>query len=130
MATPMPSREALAPPIQQKKRSRRARKGHTLDIPEANPQKSLLLDEIGDILVEQLCATALHNDHVKDNHDSSCISVMDHLNSSFKAAPVSSCASSSTYSTRTIAGSFPPPTTSLSSHEPLQYTPSQAPTEV
>ena len=130
MVTPTESRETLAP-IQKKKLSRRARKGKTLDIVGTNPKKTLILDEIGDLLIEQLRATALHNGQVEDIQNASCVSVMDHLRSSFKAAPtISSCASSSSYSTRTIVGSVSTPTTSLDSYEPSQHTPSQSPTEI
>ncbi|KAJ5864243.1 uncharacterized protein N7529_006159 [Penicillium soppii] len=130
MVTPAESPESLNPQAQKKKRSRRAQKGNTLNIVGVNPKKTLFVDEIGDILIDQLCATTLHSGQLEDSQNGSCVSVMDHLRG-FKAAPtISSCASSSNYSTRTRVGSVSTPTTSLDSHEPLQYASSQAPTEV
>lgn len=90
--------------------------------------KTLLMDEIGDDLIEQLCATTLQNGQIGDNH-AAAVSISDHLRNNVQGRAASS-ASSSNYSSGTTARSNSTLTTSLDKHFPLQCTASQATTEV
>ncbi|KAJ5766338.1 uncharacterized protein N7511_003954 [Penicillium nucicola] len=107
-------------PSGKKKRSRRGRKV-TLDLGGPKSKKTLLLDEIGDALVDQLYANPRHEEHLDDAFDISFVSVADHLRKNLDAAlTASSCHSSASRSTRTASGSLSTPATSVDSNEPPQ----------
>jgi hypothetical protein len=122
------SNEVITPSMP-KKRIRRARKGNNLDVAGPKP-KSLLLNEIGDALINQLYTAPKRNDD--DGHlNASCVSVLDHLRNNIAAASaVSSCTSSASYSTRTAAESASTPGTSVDIDEELGVTHSQVPIEI
>ncbi|OGE54393.1 hypothetical protein PENARI_c006G01237 [Penicillium arizonense] len=122
MVSAVDSRESIPNSTGKKKRSRRGRKA-TLDISGPKPKKSLFLDEIGDALVDQLYANPRHNGHLNDSRDTSFVSVADHLRNNLAAAlTASSCASSASYSTRTMGDSVSTPATSVDSNESPQVT--------
>ncbi|KAJ5306717.1 hypothetical protein PENANT_c003G06093 [Penicillium antarcticum] len=127
MASAVDSRESISISTGKKRRPRRGRKA-TLDIDGPNPRKSLLLDEIGDDLVDQLYASPRRNGHLDDSCATSFISVADHLRNNLAAAlAASSCASSASRSTRTMIGSISTPATSVDINEPPQVTHSLEP---
>lgn len=97
-------------PCEKKKKQRRGRKKNTVDIVGSKPKKTLLLDELGDALVDQLYTCP----RLDDQLDDSGISVVDHLRSNFTTAlTASSCASSRSSSSRTLTGVESTPPTSL-----------------
>ncbi|KAJ5463292.1 hypothetical protein N7475_008236 [Penicillium sp. IBT 31633x] len=113
-----------------KKRPRRGRKENALGIVGPKDKKSLFLDEVGDALIDQLCITPKPNDGNGD-FNASCVSAMDHLRNNIRAGrTVSSCASSASYSTRTVTESSSTPATSVDIQEPLGITHSQVTMQV
>ena len=107
-----------------KKRGRRARKANDIDIVGTTPKKHLLLDELGDALVNQYCASP----KLEDRLGVSNASVVDHLRNNFTTAlTVSSGASSRSSSSRTLTGFESTPATSLDDHEIRDTIPSPLP---
>jgi hypothetical protein len=112
----------IASAAEKKKRGRRGRK-NAVDIVGTKQKKSLLLDELGDALVDQMYTVTAASTKMHDRLDISCASVVDHLRSNFTTElTASSCASSRSSSSRTLTGvdSTSTPTTSLDgceSHE-------------
>lgn len=107
---PTATQSTLDPvPVPKKKRGRSGRKTtHTLDI--AKPKKTLLLDELGDALVDQLYASSALDDRL----DVSNRSLIDHLRNNFTTSlTCSSAASSRSGSSRTLVGVDSTPATSL-----------------
>ncbi|KAJ5818163.1 hypothetical protein N7474_003754 [Penicillium riverlandense] len=99
-----------------KKRPRRGRKATSMPNVEAKPKKALLLDELGDILVEQLYA---HPKLVEPLN--APVAEVDHLRSTLAAIiTASSCASSGSSSSRTLTVFNGTPPTSLDSRTPQE----------
>jgi hypothetical protein len=95
---------------ERKKKKRRGRKGNAVDIVGSKPKKTLLLDELGDALVDQLYTCPKLDEQL----DASGLSVVDHLRSNFTTSlTASSCASSRSSSSRTLTGVESTPPTSL-----------------
>lgn len=98
---------------EKKKRGRRGRKtsNSTTDTAGPKQKKSLLLDELGDTLINQLYTAPRLDDRLGVTN----ASVVDHLQSRFSAATLTapSCASSLSSSSRTLAGVESTPPTSL-----------------
>lgn len=95
---------------EKKKKGRRGRKGNTVDIVGSKPKKTLLLDELGDALVDQLYICPKLDGQL----DASNISVVEHLRCDFTTAlTASSCASSRSSTSRTLTGFESSPPTSL-----------------
>lgn len=101
----------VSPTPEKKKRQRRGRKpGVTVELVGAQPTKTLLLDELGDALIDQLDATIKLNDRL----DVPKVSVVDHLRSDFTTNLIAtSCASTRSSSSRTLTGVESTPPTSL-----------------
>lgn len=96
--------------ISSKKKGRRGRKGNPVNIVGLKPKKSLLLDELGDALVDQLYICPKLDGRL----DASNVSVVEHLRCDFTAAvTTSSCASSRSSTSRTLTGNESSPPTSL-----------------
>lgn len=112
----------ISPTPEKKKRGRRGRK-NAVDIVGTKQKKPLLLDELGDALVDQMYTTTAASTKLHDRLDISSTSVVDHLRSNFTTElTASSCASSRSSSSRTLTGveSHGTPPTSLDerdSHE-------------
>lgn len=100
----------VSPAPEKKKRQRRGRKANTADIVGAQPKKTLLLEELGDALIDQLYATTKLDDRL----DAPKVSIVDHLRSDFTADLLAaSCASTRSSSSRTLTGVESTPPTSL-----------------
>ncbi|KAJ5555400.1 hypothetical protein N7535_007834 [Penicillium sp. DV-2018c] len=111
-----------------KKVPRHARKGNNLGVDGSRP-RSLLSNEIGDALINQLYAPVRH-DH-EGHLNASCVSLLDHLrNNTSATSAASSCASSARSSTRTATESASTPGTSVDIDEPLGVTHPPVPIEV
>ncbi|KAJ5085472.1 hypothetical protein N7532_010243 [Penicillium argentinense] len=130
MASHAPTPTGIAPPImvteatdinmqtpisvtavisEKKRRGRKGRKPNPVNISGPNPKKSLLLDELGDALVDQLYTTPKLDDRLGVSN----ASVVDHLRKNLTTSlKAPSCASSITSSSRTLTGveSSTPPT--------------------
>ncbi|KAJ5156589.1 hypothetical protein N7492_009392 [Penicillium capsulatum] len=91
--------------LPKKKRGRRG--GNTADIPK--PRKTLLLDELGDALVDQLYTSTTLDDRLDVSH----LSVIDHLRHSRTSLTLSSGVSLRSGSSRTLTGVDSTPPTSL-----------------
>lgn len=113
MTAPTESHEETT--MTKKKRARRARKGNAPAPVAMKQKKTLFVDEIGDVLVDQLLyETPKRNDDDENIADSS-LSLIDHLRNNTAVHPAaSSCSSSATF--HTIPHSSP--ATSVNSHEP------------
>ncbi|KAJ5124546.1 uncharacterized protein N7515_008371 [Penicillium bovifimosum] len=118
----------IVTPSTPEKRMRRARKGNHLAVSESKT-KSLLSNEIGDALMNQLYAAPKRDDH-DDPLNTSCVSLLDHLQKNIAATSVTSCASSASYSTRTAAESASTPGTSVGIGEALDGTHTQVPIDI
>ncbi|KAJ5677526.1 uncharacterized protein N7477_003159 [Penicillium maclennaniae] len=106
---------------EKKKKGRRGRKGNAVDIVGSKPKKSLLVDELGDALVDQLYIYP----KLDGQQDASKISVVEHLRCDFTTAlSASSCASSRSSTSRTLIGSDSSPPTSLDERDNSSSTPS------
>jgi hypothetical protein len=111
MVTSVPKMDpAMQPTIniscapEKKKRGRRGRK-NAVDVIGTKQKKSLLLDELGDALVDQIYTTTATSTKLHDRLDISSTSVVDHLRSTFTTELIaSSCASSRSSSSRTLMG--------------------------
>lgn len=100
----------ISPAPEKMKRQRRGRKANTVDIVPTKPKKTLLLEELGDALIDQFYATTKLDDRLNTSN----VSVVDHLRSNFTADFIaSSCASSRSSSSRTLTGVESTPPTSL-----------------
>ncbi|KAJ5664689.1 hypothetical protein N7462_011502 [Penicillium macrosclerotiorum] len=102
-----------SPAPEKKRRGRRGgRKTNAVDMVGSNPKKSLLLDELGDALVEQLYSTSKLDDPL--NSSISSVPVVDHRRGNLTTAlTTSSSASSRSSSSRTLTGIESTPPTSL-----------------
>lgn len=107
------------PAFEKKKRGRRGRKANAVDAVDPRPKKSLLLDELGDALVEQLYTTPKLDDRL----DVANVSVVDHLRHRDSAnLTTPSSASSVSSSSRTLTGFESTPPTSLDEREVHEHT--------
>ncbi|OOQ89247.1 hypothetical protein PEBR_17016 [Penicillium brasilianum] len=113
----------ISPTPEKKRHGRRGRKNAVPDIVGTKQKKSLLLDVLGDALVDQMYTTSAASTKLHDRLDISSTSVVDHLRSNFTTElTASSCASSRSSSSRTLTAveSHSTPPTSLDerdSHE-------------
>ncbi|KAJ5626153.1 hypothetical protein N7510_002462 [Penicillium lagena] len=116
---------SVAATDKKKKRPPRGRKATSMPNVRAKPKKALLLDELGDVLVEQLYA------HPKLAEPLNApVAAVDHLRSTLAAiitAP--SSASSGSSSSRTLAASDGTPPTSVDSR-PSQESPAAVPIQI
>jgi hypothetical protein len=120
----------IASAPEKKKRGRKGRK-NAVDIVGTKQKKSLLLDELGDALVDQMYTISAASTKLHERLDISSTSVVDHLRSNFTTdltAP--SCASSHSSSSRTLMGvdSTSTPATSLDGRESHEIATSTAST--
>lgn len=100
----------VSPAPEKKKRQRRGRKGNAAGFVGAQPKKTLLLEELGDALIEQLYVTTKLDDRLGTPE----ASLVDHLRSDFTAGLVAaSCASTRSGSSRTLTRIESTPPTSL-----------------
>ncbi|KAJ5114514.1 hypothetical protein NUU61_000273 [Penicillium alfredii] len=104
---------AMDSPIAMPETKKRPRRGRKANKPDIKPKKGLLLDELGDTLVNQLCAPPKLDDPL----NVSCGSVADHLRSNLTAALTTPSCTSSSSSSRTLTGFDTTPPTSLDSRE-------------
>lgn len=103
-----------APAPEKKKRQKRGRKANTAGIVGEQPKKTLLLEELGDALIDQLYATTKLDNRL----DTPKVSIVDHLRSDFTADLIAaSCASTRSSSSRTLTGVESTPPTSLDDRE-------------
>ncbi|KAJ5157644.1 uncharacterized protein N7482_008744 [Penicillium canariense] len=110
---------SISPAPEKKKRGRRSRK-NSVDVAGSKAKKSLLLDELGDALVDQMFTITPGLD---DHLDVSSTPVVDHLRSHFTTSlTASSCASSRSSSSRTLTGVEITPATSLDDRESQKIT--------
>lgn len=112
-----------------KKRARRGRKTKTppVQVNNSKPKKTMLLDEIGDALVDQLYTPLKPN-----NNGLESVSLVDHLRSDFTTTlSASSGASSRSSSSRTLTGVDSTPPTSVDDGDPLEIasTPPKTPVD-
>lgn len=93
---------SIPPSLEKKKRGRRGRK-NAVDVVETKQKKSLLLDELGDALVDQIYTTTPIASKPHDRLDVSCASIVDHLRCNFATTfTAPSYASSHCSSSRTL----------------------------
>ncbi|KAJ5593153.1 hypothetical protein N7537_010057 [Penicillium hordei] len=112
MTTPTESHEETT--MTKKKRSRRARKGGAPAPIEIKQKKTLFVDEIGDVLVDQLLYETPNCIDDDDNIVASSLPLIDHLRNNITARPAaSSCSSSATFHTTSHSS----PATSVNSRE-------------
>lgn len=116
MTAPTESHETT---MTKKKRARRAKKGNIPAPVVMEPKKTLLVDEIGDVLVDQLLYEVPKRNDDDDNVGASSLPLIDHLRNNIAthiaARPAaSSCSSSATFHTMPQSS----PATSVNSHEP------------
>lgn len=100
-----------------KKRARRGRKGNATDLPAKN-RKPLLLDELGDALLDQLYAPKLD-----DPLGATSAPVIEHLRSSIASALTPSNSSYRSGSSHTLTAVESTPATSLDDRGPLDLSP-------
>ncbi|KAJ5355244.1 uncharacterized protein N7496_012456 [Penicillium cataractarum] len=120
----------ISPAPEKEKRGRRGRK-NAVDIVGTKQKKSLLLDELGDALVDQMYTTPAALTKLHDRLDISSTSVVDHLRNNFTTElTASSCASSRSGSSRTLTGveSHGTPPTSLDERDAHEIATSTAST--
>jgi hypothetical protein len=120
----------IPPAMEKKKRGRRGRK-NAVDIVGTKQKKSLLLDELGDALVDQMYTTTTASTKLDGRLDISSTSVVDHLRSNFTTSLIaSSCASSHSSSSHTLTAveSTSTPATSLDERESHEIATSAAST--
>ncbi|KAJ5591833.1 uncharacterized protein N7459_002202 [Penicillium hispanicum] len=123
--TNRPTISISSPP--EKKRPRRGRKGNAVDTCGTKPKKSLLLDELGDALVDQFCSPPKPDDRL----DVSNVSVVDHLRNNFTTVlTASSGASSRSGSSRTLTGVDSTPATSVDGRDASDAIPVPRPTSI
>ncbi|KAJ6103341.1 hypothetical protein N7486_005768 [Penicillium sp. IBT 16267x] len=115
----MQSAAPMSSPPETKKRPRRVRKAKSVDS-GTKAKKSILLDELGDALVDQFYIPSL-DDHLKTPN----VSVVDHLRTSLHAAPISDASSVSSSRALTAVESHleSTPPTSLDDRDTRDHAP-------